>query len=464
MINTSSLSEYKNTLIQSGVLPSPEESKKQFWALENNWWKQIIDGHVHQHGKMVFDEGKHGKHVEPGYYNGIENASRFLTENFDRELDSEFYKEIHHLACAHFEKGNNNGILCSKKEMENFRVDPLQCSLKNDEFLQLCTEALYFLKTSAIFENTYNVFGEPSYEQRFSIAQRKLMENLGWQKPKEKSFVIQQQELNLAIKHAKNFLLDCKELIEIENQLVQISNNSFTDPSKCSEEVKNTIRKCAKLIHTFLEEKDDLMLILIGKIAKVGESIQNNLNANFDLLEKRLSVQPLLRCSFFENIYCPNSVLKKFLNKQISLHDLLKADVVKEFILNINYLKTQDSEIVTKKLLEEFNIKINELQKIAFEQLLKKDVATVKNEYQEKVLPLIAQLYEELEWAHPWIDGQGRTDLILLNGLLCREGFHPIILKEPYFSSGHSLELWIEYLKQGLNAYELEKQRDAFDV
>ncbi|MBA3239495.1 MAG: Fic family protein [Parachlamydiaceae bacterium] len=73
-------------------------------------------------------------------------------------------------------------------------------------------------------------------------------------------------------------------------------------------------------------------------------------------------------------------------------------------------------------------------------------------------LGLIAQLFAELEWAHPWIDGQGRTDLILLNGLLAREGLHPCILQEPYYSSINDTNSWVTYLKEGLAKFEeLEK-------
>lgn len=101
-------------------------------------------------------------------------------------------------------------------------------------------------------------------------------------------------------------------------------------------------------------------------------------------------------------------------------------------------------------LFKEFNRNIDEAQKEAYSKLNKQDVETIKSEYQERAIFLIGRLFAELEWLHPWIDGQGRTDLINLSGLLCREGLHPPILDFPYFSSTSFLEDWLVYLKEGL--------------
>lgn len=76
---------------------------------------------------------------------------------------------------------------------------------------------------------------------------------------------------------------------------------------------------------------------------------------------------------------------------------------------------------------------------------------------QDQKIEAIADLYQKLEWIHPFQDGQGRTDLVLLSKLLCDEGLNPPILVEPYMSSWNFLEDWKEYLKKGIELWREEK-------
>lgn len=68
---------------------------------------------------------------------------------------------------------------------------------------------------------------------------------------------------------------------------------------------------------------------------------------------------------------------------------------------------------------------------------------------QEK-LKAIANLFQSLEWLHPFPDGQGRADLLLLSILLCQEGFNPPILLHPYISSCTTLNMWSDELEKGM--------------
>jgi hypothetical protein len=70
----------------------------------------------------------------------------------------------------------------------------------------------------------------------------------------------------------------------------------------------------------------------------------------------------------------------------------------------------------------------------------------------------VATMYAELEWLHPWIGGQGRTDLVLLNYLLRQEGLNPVILEDPYFSTFHPIVDWIAYLERGIEGWKEEFQ------
>jgi len=62
----------------------------------------------------------------------------------------------------------------------------------------------------------------------------------------------------------------------------------------------------------------------------------------------------------------------------------------------------------------------------------------------------IADVFQVLEWTHPFKDGQGRTDLILLSKLLAENGLNPPILDKPYFSSVSTLDDWADYLEKGI--------------
>jgi len=69
----------------------------------------------------------------------------------------------------------------------------------------------------------------------------------------------------------------------------------------------------------------------------------------------------------------------------------------------------------------------------------------------------IANLFQMLEWVHPFRDGQGRTDVVFLAMLLCKYGRNPAILDYPAHSTYHSLKEWVKYLQEGM-----EKWRTKF--
>ena len=79
-------------------------------------------------------------------------------------------------------------------------------------------------------------------------------------------------------------------------------------------------------------------------------------------------------------------------------------------------------------------------------------------ELKKEKLLAIADLFQKLEFLHPFQDGQGRTDVILLSKLLCEYGFNPAILYDPYVSSYVSLEDWYKYLELGMQEWLKIKQ------
>jgi hypothetical protein len=107
-------------------------------------------------------------------------------------------------------------------------------------------------------------------------------------------------------------------------------------------------------------------------------------------------------------------------------------------------------ETSLEMIFNHFNQKISEIQQEA------EDI----NDKDERKLRLIADLYQKLEWLHPFIDGQGRTDLILLSKLLSEHGFNPAILDEPYVSSYVPLADWCKYLREGMSKWIILKEQD----
>jgi len=120
--------ELRSVLIKNGILPSADQAKATFWGLGDEWWKQIIDGSQHQHGKMVFDEGLHKGHIEPGYLAGIEKASRHFTNNFEQPFSLELYSQTHQEACGHFRQNPGDGTQCRGNMVNTFRTEMERCT------------------------------------------------------------------------------------------------------------------------------------------------------------------------------------------------------------------------------------------------------------------------------------------------------------------------------------------------
>lgn len=74
----------------------------------------------------------------------------------------------------------------------------------------------------------------------------------------------------------------------------------------------------------------------------------------------------------------------------------------------------------------------------------------------EEKLAHIADLYQVLNWLHPFTDGQGRATLLLLAKELCRHGFNPPILNSPHLANYALLSEWISYLKEGIIEWQKE--------
>lgn len=101
-------------------------------------------------------------------------------------------------------------------------------------------------------------------------------------------------------------------------------------------------------------------------------------------------------------------------------------------------MKQEELEIAVEFLFERFNKKAKQCQeelKSNLDHATFEILPTVQALYETAIRQNIAELFQYLEWLHPFPDGQGRTDLILLAKLLTDYGLHPAILERPYDSS-----------------------------
>jgi hypothetical protein len=87
-----------------------------------------------------------------------------------------------------------------------------------------------------------------------------------------------------------------------------------------------------------------------------------------------------------------------------------------------------------------------------------------KSTTEEEKVVCIAKLYQLLEWLHPFPDGQGRTDLIILAKMLCDFGLNPAILQEPYCSTYCLLQEWVACLKVGMDQWKEKASAQSSDT
>jgi hypothetical protein len=117
---------------------------------------------------------------------------------------------------------------------------------------------------------------------------------------------------------------------------------------------------------------------------------------------------------------------------------LLKREAYDQLTLYYRFTKNEAEEFIPA-LFSQYNKKIQNCSN------------------RDEKIATIADLYQMLEWTHPFFDGQGRTDLIVLATELVKHELSPAILEEPYSSSFCSLPNWTQYLKKGIEKWEKKR-------
>ena len=99
-------------LVSSHMNLSQDELKKRYWGLgSENKWMECIDGRHHHLGKTVFDEGLHGKNVEPGFIGSMEKTFAFIQDHLQTKISADWYLQLHKQTCAHFDGKKTNTLM-----------------------------------------------------------------------------------------------------------------------------------------------------------------------------------------------------------------------------------------------------------------------------------------------------------------------------------------------------------------
>jgi hypothetical protein len=332
----------------------PPEAHRIFWALKEDWWKQLFDGDLHQYGPEVFDLGLHGGKVEPGFYGSALSACRFASrpEHIMKAPIIRFYLMLHSIACQHFDGRST-----------------LMKAHKAGRFTSPIDKGINF--TGNVFE----LFR--SDPQMYNTTRRKCHINAQYHALGQ--FLMNEKDAN-------------KRLETLRAQGVTI-DEAFANHKNAAEWQVN-FQKQVK-----------------AKIAKINDFIL--------------------------------SISTKFgLNHPMSILTLEPENPAR---IQIRYLCTKEE--------------VDRVVPVVFDEYNK---AIAETTSKEKKLMYIALLFQTLEWMHPFNDGQGRTDLILLARELCRNGLNPAILEFPYVSTFSLLPDWVEYLKQGMLRWrKVEAEKNA---
>lgn len=160
------------------------------------------------------------------------------------------------------------------------------------------------------------------------------------------------------------------------------------------------------------------------------ESYKENWNLKIDALNSYLSVT------------CENMGIKNIASFRI-ISDALSN------ILHVDYAKLspEEHQQAVQMLFDDYNNKIDQINSNT------QKYPTRSSQTHAKIVA-VAHLFQMLEWLHPFLDGQGRTDLVVQAKLLCEVGANPAILNEPYVSSYSSLSEWVESLLIGIEEWK----------
>ena len=467
----------RKVLERVGIVPTADQAKRTYWQLGENWWRQILDGKDHEHGKWVFDLGLHRGHKEHGFLKSLLKACTWATDHLDEVLTFEGYDELHAQACSHF-RGRENDTQCLASEVRVLRykeekttsplADQSQAEAKLERLVGLRMQLNWIVESQQNSQRVAKLRQEIEEDLRgieFNYA--KIQEIMSQLDPKK------EVTLDDVIKQGSELIWDIRPhgrlWGEVYNRIDQIQFTHrrvtcFQENLAREEDLENIERRRRENQELFEKIKVELSGDFgISCEGMSPEDVKDRVNNDHRKLMMQIDTAQRERCESL------NRIFKEFAQKHGLENPVTEASVQSDRI-KIDYYVCPNMRGVVNAMLSGARQDLEDAQRLAATEVLAipegipedqkaAKIEEIKSDYQEKGLHLAATLYAELEWLHPWIDGQGRADLILLSTLLTREGLHPVILNEPYFSTTNTVESWLDYLKEGLKVYDQSCRR-----
>jgi hypothetical protein len=359
---------------------------------------------------MVFDEALHNGPKEPGYYaslkKGCEFASKHLAEG--SLIDPNFYMQLHHELCTHF-KGAATETTIGADKIDCFRDTEEGCLLWNADFFPDANKEQAHSRIKEMYElikTRESLAKEGKNNNPHSLSS--LKRNIEWEKRRQKDILEDYQSYfpteswwESALQAIQNYP---KDLQTRYDEMCQKVTTQYEQKSK-------------QWLENFYAEKP-------LRISSFNQKIEQAFH------DFGLDVPP---CAIGESEGKDFAWLysRELPQWQLTYH-AQSAEEIKQSVITI-FAKYNE-------LMQEINAKM-----LGSDQ---------KEDLMEQKLELIAKLFQMLEWLHPFFDGQGRADLVLLSTVLTKEGFNPPILEQPYMSSYSSLKDWINYLRNGTERWK----------
>lgn len=396
---------------------------ERFWGLRDNWWKQVIDGEFQTFGEKVFDEGLHGGKIEPGFLSSAKLASEYVSQHLNERVDINFYKTINRIACTHFAEVERKEVNMDATEIGTFRTQ------NKDTFKSL--------KCSGTIYDVYNEecsFPKEGHSRPIMNLSEKIL-NL--------PFVLKMGEFVGLYNFDVINIEDVGVKLRLTGQLIELLSSEFQENN--IEKIEDRSQACGYKYHSKIK------------------FCQQILNYSYDGDSCIPEIRQIVDCIFNEEgNFCIKNAEKSIEGIKNELKEIQKYSNLPK---TLAYISEYTSKGKYRNFLEEITVnyefinqeEIEAAVKIFFDQYYSSLDQT--NQPTENNLKAIASLFQKLEWLHPFFDGQGRTDLILLSKFLVEQGFSPAILYKPYYSTFHSLKEWMCYLQEGISTWELERSK-----
>jgi hypothetical protein len=365
---------------------------KIFFGLGNDAWKDIIDGKYHALGPLVFDKPRAGHSGERGFYRGVMSACEKASKLIFNP------SIVPHITLYKIIHRNACQHFTGKDQEDNTLIPGSSAG----QFRMLPEKGC-----SGNYQDLF--IGDPSTFSSVATGSERWLAL----RTLTRSFTGTPTSEVIAMCASNGIVWDYDSLTPEEKASIRKECLEYTDVFDEQSINRITRRELFKIAQMQEREAEKRWKIEIGptvqaKIKELNAEIKKR-SAALDITDTNKN--PVNLAYIFE---CDGKVIIRYTCRPKLYHEV------------VNALFTQ------------------------FQQAISVSISKAERRR------CIADLYQMLEWVHPFPDGQGRTDLIMLKALLVTYGLTPAILDEPYMASFCSLNTWDAYLASSMKKWIVE--------